>query len=96
MSWEGILLGTVRSFMLSMKPKKKAVEKPEPQFLNTRVYHDDADYAAYLSARFPREPDPKPRSFWFRGHRWGYRYTSFDDLGDYDLLQRPNPNWKET
>jgi hypothetical protein len=41
-----------------------------------------------LNARFANQ-STGTRSFEFKGHRWAYRYSHFDDNGDYDLLYRP-------
>lgn len=55
------------------------------------VRHGTPEYAEMLKARFP---DGSARSasstFEFRGHRWRYEHTSFDDEGDFTVLWRPD------
>lgn len=34
-------------------------------------------------------------SFELQGHRWRYRMTGFDDTGEYDEIERPNPDYQE-
>lgn len=57
------------------------------QFKEIQVRRSDADYKEYLRSRFeggrPRE------TFMFRGHRWRYRHDSFDDEGEFVVLERP-------
>ncbi|MEY0837415.1 hypothetical protein AB7238_14405 [Providencia alcalifaciens] len=46
-----------------------------------------------MNARFPkdrRHHSCSNETFEFKGHRWKYQVTSFDDNGDYDLLWRPD------
>ncbi|MBG3131916.1 hypothetical protein I4674_19340 [Proteus mirabilis] len=46
-----------------------------------------------MNARFPKTGNHTigtPATFEFKGHRWKYEVTSFDDNGDYDLLWRPD------
>ncbi|WP_162556510.1 hypothetical protein [Proteus terrae] len=46
-----------------------------------------------MNARFPKTGNHTvgtPTTFEFKGHRWKYEVTSFDDNGDYDLLWRPD------
>lgn len=51
-----------------------------------KVYKNSPDYHAFLRARFNKENSGQ--SFEWDGHRWAYEVTSFDDIGDYDLLYR--------
>lgn len=57
------------------------------QLEEIQVRRSDADYKEYLRSRFegghPRE------TFMFRGHRWRYRHDSFDDEGEFVVLERP-------
>lgn len=52
-----------------------------------KVYKNSPEHGDYLKARFP-DGSRSNSTFEYAGHRWGYRYTSFDDKGDYDLLYR--------
>ena len=52
-----------------------------------KVYKNSPEHGDYLKARFP-DGSHSNSTFEYAGHRWGYRYTSFDDKGDYDLLYR--------
>jgi len=66
-----------------------ALSSQAPAEIERKVYKDSVEHREYLSARF----DHKHRtgiSFEWDGHRWAYRYTSFDDAGEYDLLWRPD------
>lgn len=59
----------------------------KPDQIERRIYHGAEGYDAYLKARF----GVSGHSFSLDdGHRWAYRYTAFDDQGDYDLLWRPS------
>ncbi|MEY0607710.1 hypothetical protein AB7402_15740 [Providencia rettgeri] len=58
-----------------------------------KVYKDSPEYKDYMNARFPKTGNytvGTPATFEFKGHRWKYQVTSFDDNGDYDLLWRPD------
>lgn len=58
-----------------------------------KVYKDSPEYKDYMNARFPKTGNytvGTPATFEFKGHRWRYEVTSFDDNGDYDLLWRPD------
>lgn len=58
-----------------------------------KVYKDSEEYEEYRNARFPKTGNytvGTPATFEFKGHRWKYQVTSFDDNGDYDLLWRPD------
>lgn len=60
-----------------------------------KVYKDSEEYEEYSNARFPKTGNytvGTPATFEFKGHRWKYQVTSFDDNGDYDLLWRPDSN----
>lgn len=56
--------------------------------VETRVYHNTPEYKDYQTARW--SVGDNHISFPWRGHRWQYRYTSFNDAGNYDLLWRPD------
>lgn len=58
--------------------------------ITCKVYRKSPEHQEYLKARFP-ENQEKSYSFEWQGHRWAYRYSSFDDDGEYDLLWRPAP-----
>ncbi|NBM79638.1 hypothetical protein GWI76_10270 [Proteus sp. G2659] len=61
--------------------------------ITLKVYKDSEEYKEYNNARFPRTGNytiGTPATFEFKGHRWRYEATSFDDNGDYDLLWRPD------
>ena len=58
--------------------------------IERRVYRGTPEHALYLSARFGGGRVPSPMSFEFDGHRWAYRYSSFCDKGEYDLIWRPD------
>lgn len=63
-----------------------------------KVYKDSEEYEEYRNARFPKTGNytvGTPATFEFKGHRWKYQVTSFDDNGDYDLLWRPDGNEPE-
>ena len=64
-------------------------QRGEPD-IERRVYKNTKEYSQYLSARFDRK-NGTMNSFEWDGHRWAYKYTSFDDAGDYDLIYRPAP-----
>ncbi|UPK82809.1 hypothetical protein LW139_09010 [Proteus vulgaris] len=61
--------------------------------ITLKVYKDSPEYKDYMTARFPKTGNytvGTPATFEFKGHRWKYQVTSFDDNGDYDLLWRPD------
>lgn len=61
--------------------------------ITLKVYKDSEEYEEYMNARFPKTGNytvGTPATFEFKGHRWRYEVTSFDDNGDYDLLWRPD------
>lgn len=61
--------------------------------ITLKVYKDSNEYEEYTNARFPKTGNHTvgtPATFEFKGHRWKYEATSFDDNGDYDLLWRPD------
>ncbi|RFT12255.1 hypothetical protein DYB39_04150 [Providencia rettgeri] len=61
--------------------------------ITLKVYKDSPEYKDYMNARFPKTGNytvGTPATFEFKGHRWRYEVTSFDDNGDYDLLWRPD------
>lgn len=65
--------------------------EPVAKEIERRVYHNTSEYKSYLSARFDRSRSNSRVSFEWGGHRWAYRYTHFDDCGEYDLIVRPLP-----
>lgn len=61
--------------------------------ITLKVYKESPEYKDYMNARFPKTGNHTigtPATFEFKGHRWKYEVTSFDDNGDYDLLWRPD------
>ena len=60
----------------------------EREHIERKVYKDSAEHREYLSARFAQK-HRTGISFEWDGHRWAYRYTSFDDAGEFDMLWRP-------
>lgn len=61
--------------------------------ITLKVYKDSPEHKDYMNARFPKAGKytvGTPATFEFKGHRWKYEVTSFDDNGDYDLLWRPD------
>ena len=58
-----------------------------PNWIERKVRKDTDEYRAYLRARFIRGGAPSP--FDFDGHKWRYHFTSFDDLGEFDVIARP-------
>jgi hypothetical protein len=66
-----------------------SAETPElPTGITMKVYRHTPDHEEYLSARFPKN-QAHTVCFPFKGHNWRYEYTSFDDVGPYDVLWRP-------
>ena len=63
----------------------------EPSWIERKVRKGTEEYRAYLTARFPRGMGA-PSPFDFDGHKWSYHYTSFDDLGEFEVIHRPNPD----
>ena len=59
--------------------------------IQCRIYHDTEQHRDYLKARFHPDAWKNRVSFEWQGHRWAYRYTHFDDSGEYDLIARPSP-----
>ncbi|EMN0830541.1 hypothetical protein R8H71_003362 [Providencia rettgeri] len=61
--------------------------------ITLKVYKDSPEHGEYMAARFPkdrRHHSCSNETFEYKGHRWKYQVTSFDDNGDYDLLWRPD------
>lgn len=50
------------------------------------VRKGDPEHAEYLKARFAEKASGQ---FMWKGHRWRYEHTTFDDAGEYDVLWRP-------
>ena len=70
-----------------------APTSPEPvqsSWIERKVRKDTDEYRTYLRARFPG-PFQAPSPFDFDGHKWSYYATSFDDLGEFDIIHRPRP-----
>lgn len=62
-----------------------------PAQIERKVYVSAPEYREYLRARFS-EQHRSELSFEWDGHRWAYRFTTFDDAGEYHLLWRPAPD----
>lgn len=58
-------------------------------WIQRKVRNGTDEYRAYLKARFP-SGEGAPSPFNFDGHNWRYYASSFDDIGGYDIIQRPN------
>ena len=58
-------------------------------WITRKVRKGTDEHRAYLRARFPTNGGA-PSQFNFDGHNWRYYVTSFDDIGEYDVIQRPN------
>ena len=57
-----------------------------------QVRHNTTEYSDYLQARFnPSARMSTLKAFDWKGHRWSYRYTDFDDEGDFDVIYRKAP-----
>lgn len=52
------------------------------------VRKSSPEHPEYLKSRFPKEG--RPSTFLFKGHRWRYEHSSFDDEGEFDVLWRPD------
>ena len=59
-----------------------------PTWITRKVRKGTDEHRAYLRARFPINGGA-PSPFSFDGHNWRYYVTSFDDIGEYDVIQRP-------
>jgi len=60
-----------------------------------QVRHNTTEYSDYLQARFnPSARMSTLKAFDWKGHRWSYRYTDFDDEGDFDVIYRKEPAFK--
>lgn len=67
--------------------QQRAATEPAQEWIERRIYKNSIEYSEYIKQRFQ---DRTSLSFVFDGHRWQYRYSSFDDAGDYDLIFRPS------
>ena len=79
---------TIADAMLA--ERAKAGEPAQPAWIERKVRKDSDEYRAYLRARFPFGAGA-PSPFDFDGHKWRYLCTRFDDLGEFDVIHRPNP-----
>lgn len=57
------------------------------QIIEYEVRHASQEYFDYMLARFDDKHTPSI-SFHWKGHRWSYRYTDFDDEGNFDVIYR--------
>jgi|GEM_PF-3066630 len=78
--------------ILSMIAEAESKRRGEPVGeIYCRIYHDTEQHRDYLKARFHPDTWKNRVSFEWQGHRWAYRYTHFDDSGEYDLIARTAP-----
>lgn len=93
--YNGYRVASLRAYAIAAiehdrKQRGEPKELTEPVIYERKVYHGSIEHSGYLRARFDRSK-PSRVSFEWDDHRWRYVYTGFDDLGEYDLLQRPAP-----
>jgi len=72
------------------KPPESGELEGAASQIERKVYRNSSEHIEYLNARFNDKYRGIGISFEWQGHRWAYRYTSFDDTGDYDLIWRPD------
>jgi hypothetical protein len=65
------------------------------EWITDIVRTSDVDRGAYQASRFRADPEKGASPFQFRGHYWRYRFTSFDDDGEFDLIERPAKQGRE-
>lgn len=65
-------------------------EATSPAWIGRRVYKDSDEGKKLLDARFKPTGRSSEAFFPFDGHNWRYSFTSFDDKGEYDQIERPN------
>ncbi len=55
------------------------------------VYHGTPEHEELLRARFPKDRlSANQNTFEFMGHRWRYKCDSFDQIGEFSIIERPN------
>jgi hypothetical protein len=54
--------------------------------ITQKIYHNAPEYNEYRTLR--NFSSGGNGSFEFEGHRWKYDHTSFDDLGEFDIIFR--------
>ncbi|WP_439606826.1 hypothetical protein [Hydrogenophaga sp.] len=67
----------------ALAEQERTAERVE---VERKVYRNGAEHREYLNARFG--PEKGGLSFPWNGHRWAYKFTGFDDDGDFDVLYR--------
>jgi hypothetical protein len=72
----------------AMLAARKGGEDQPNQWIQLRVYKGTQDHTELLRARFYKTGS-NPISFEFQGHRWRYLHDSFDDVGEFTVIQRP-------
>jgi len=75
---------------VAIKHDRKGRGEPVGE-IHCRIYHDTEQHRDYLKARFHPDTWRNRVSFEWQEHRWAYRYTHFDDSGEYDLIVRTAP-----
>jgi hypothetical protein len=89
------VIGLVRE-ALAAQPEPSAQGEPVA-WIKRSIYHKAEQYMGYLAARFPRDGSKSTSgTFWWEGHNWRYLHTSFDDIGDFDVITRPNASAPST
>lgn len=59
------------------------------QEIEYQVRHNAEEYRDYLEARFnPSRRLSSLKTFEWKGHRWAYKYTDFDDEDEFDVIYR--------
>ena len=60
------------------------------QEIEYQVRHNAEEHRDYLEARFnnPSRRISSLKTFEWKGHRWAYKYTDFDDEGEFDVIYR--------
>jgi hypothetical protein len=82
-------IASVLTAVTEINRKMAAVIAPQDTGrITMMVRRGTPDHDAYIKARFPGGCC-KSDTFEFAGHRWKYLHSSFDDLGEFDLLWRP-------
>ncbi len=77
-----------RKMAAALAPQDSLATGVRDSRITLMVRRNTPDHDAYIKARFPGGYC-KSDTFEFAGHRWKYLRSSFDDLGEFDLLWRP-------
>lgn len=73
--------------------KKANGEDGGTTWTSMMVRRSSPEYSEYISERF--RDGAIYDTFMFQGHRWRYRCTSFDDEGEFDIIERPTKGEEE-